>query len=263
MDCLDLVRLPPLMRRTSGSPAIKIGLIDGPQAGDHATFVAAMLSAQSDAATPAICPGCPLLIRPLPRSTSPAGASPQELATSIHACIDERVRVINLSLGFAQPSINHEPEVDAALNRAQGAGVLVVASAGNQGTLGSSAVTRHPWVVPVAACNRDRRPMSVTNLGRSVGRRGVMAPGDGVTHAGPDGKPLRLSGTSVAAPFVTGTIALLWSLFPAAGTDQIKLALRGWPCRASVVPVLLDAEAAYQFLLSTRGERRERPNCGG
>jgi hypothetical protein len=79
----------------------------------------------------------------------------------------------------------------------------------------------------------------------------------------------------MAVPFVTGTIALLWSEFPDATAAQIKLALMRQPInfwkgpamqtggmptrtytprRASVVPPLLDAEAAYQMLsaMSTR-----------
>ena len=51
-------------------------------------------------------------------------------------------------------------------------------------------------------------------------------------------------------PFVTGTIALLWSEFPAATAAQIKLAVSQVSARrrASVVPPLLDAAAAYQNL---------------
>jgi hypothetical protein len=37
---LDLIGLPPLMARTSGSPGISIGLIDGPVAVDHAELAA-------------------------------------------------------------------------------------------------------------------------------------------------------------------------------------------------------------------------------
>jgi hypothetical protein len=58
-------------------------------------------------------------------------------------------------------------------------------------------------------------------------------------------------------PFVTGAIALLWSEFPAASAAQIKLAVTqaAMPRRASVVPPLLDAWAAYQVLLVTNPRR--------
>jgi subtilisin family serine protease len=135
--------------------------------------------------------------------------------------------------------------------------VIVVAAAGNQGTVGSSAITRHLWVIPVVACNLQGRPMNESNLGSSIGRRGLSAPGDAITSLSAEGQSLTLGGTSVAVPFVTGTVALLWSEFPAASAVQIKLAITQAykPRRASVVPPLLDAWAAYQ-ILSTANPRR-------
>ena len=43
------------------------------------------------------------------------------------------------------------------MNHAAHRGVITVAAAGNQGTVGSSAITRHPWVIPVAACDTARQ----------------------------------------------------------------------------------------------------------
>ncbi|MDQ1471080.1 MAG: hypothetical protein QOJ99_2560 [Bryobacterales bacterium] len=284
MDPLNLVRLAALMERTSGRPEVSIGLIDGPvvtrhpdltgenlrevpgtngaacaqtrsAACLHGTFVAGILSAKRNSSAPAICPGCTLLIRPVfAESTSGTeqtpSASPQELADAIVGCIDSGARIINLSLGLGQPSTKGEQELEQALNQAVGRNVLVVAAAGNQGTLGSSAITRHPWVIPVAACDFRGRPMNDSNLGSSIGRRGLSAPGDGITSLGADGRSLTLGGTSVAVPFVTGTIALLWSEFPYATSAQVKLAVTQalTTRRASVVPPLLDAAAAYRIL---------------
>ena len=151
-------------------------------------------------------------------------ATPQELAAAIVECIDAGARVINLSLALAQPSTKGEQALEEALNQAVRRGVIVVAAAGNQGTLGSSAITRHPWVIPVVACDLRGRPMNESNLGSSIGRRGLSAPGDGITSLSAEGQPLTLGGTSVAVPFVTGTIALLWSEFPAAtrGANQTR-----------------------------------------
>jgi len=78
----------------------------------------------------------------------------------------------------------------------------------------------------------------------------LSAPGDEITSLGAEGQSLTLGGTSVAVPFVTGAIALLWSEFPSASAAQIKLAIvqTSPPRRAAVVPPLLDAEAAYRTL---------------
>jgi len=292
MTHLDMIKLVPLMERTSGSPEVKIGLIDGPvliQHPDltgerfheipgnngatctransaaclHGTFVAGILSAKRSSPAPAICPDCTLLIRPIFNETTSAreyipSATPQELAAAIIECIDAGARVINLSLALAQPSINGERALEEALDQAVRRGVIVVAAAGNQGTLGSSAITRHPWVIPVVACDGLGRPMNDSNLGGSIGRRGLSAPGDGVTSLGAEGQNLTLGGTSVAAPFVTGAIALLWSEYSVASAGQIKLAVTqaSMRRRASVVPPLLDAEAAYRTLSMESARRR-------
>ena len=291
MDPLDLVKLKMLMERTSGIPDVKIGLIDGPVvvqhpdlAGEslreipgnngarctqanstaclHGTFVAGILSARRNSPAPAICPSCTLLIRPIftekttGREQMPS-ATPQELAAAIIECIDDGARVVNLSLALAQPSTKGEQALEEALSQAVRRGVIVVAAAGNQGTIGSSAITRHPWVIPVVACDLRGRPTNDSNLAASIGRRGLSAPGDGITSLGAGGQSLTLGGTSVAVPFVTGAIALLWSEFPSATAAQIKLAVTqaSAPRRASVVPPLLDAAAAYQILLTANARR--------
>jgi subtilisin family serine protease len=284
---LTLVKLTALMERTSGSPEVKIGLIDGPVAFQHAdlthesvrkapgvngascaqtnsvaclhgTFIAGILSAKRNSLAPAICPNCILIIRPIFTEADPArqpvpSAAPHELAAAIIECIDAGARIINLSLGLAQASSKREKALEDALDQALSRGVIVVAAAGNEGVLGSSAITRHPWVIPVVACDLRGRPMNESNLGRSIGGRGLSAPGQGITSLTPDGQSLILGGTSVAAPFVTGAIALLWSEFPAATATQVKLAgtQHSTSLRRSVVPPLLDAAAAYRSLSTT------------
>jgi subtilisin family serine protease len=185
-------------------------------------------------------------------------ATPQELAAAVIECIDAGARVINLSLALAQPFTKGDQSLEQAFNHAVRRGVMVVAAAGNQAALGSSVITRHPWVIPVVACDVAGRPMNESNLSGSIGRGGLSAPGDGITSLGTEGRPLTLGGTSVAAPFVTGTIALLWSEFPAATAAQVKLAVTQafTSRRASVVPPLLDAAAAYQTLSMANVRRR-------
>ncbi|WHZ16078.1 MAG: Putative protease [Nitrospira sp.] len=284
MLALDLVKLTPLMQRTTGIPEFRIGLIDGPvmtrhpdlssqrfleisghgggsciraasTACLHGTFVAGVLSAKRDSPAPAICPDCTVLIRPIFTETTAdreqlPGATPAELATAILECLDAGARVINLSLALVQPSSTGERTLTEALDQAIRRGVFIVAAAGNQGTIGGSAITRHPWVIPVVACDLRGRPMQESNLGNSIGTRGLSAPGDAITSLSTEGAPLTLRGTSIAVPFVTGTIALLWSAFPKATPAQVKVAITqaAAPRRTSLVPPLLNAWAAYQFL---------------
>jgi subtilisin family serine protease len=286
MTPLDLVRLRDLMKRGPGCPDITVALIDGPLVLDHpdlagstireipgklngtcarvdsvacthGTFVAGVLSARRSSVAPAICPGCTLLLRPIFAETTKGNgqmpsATAEELAEALVDCVDAGARVINLSSALVRPSPKGESKLEAALNYAAQHGTITVAAAGNQGTVGSSAITRHPWVIPVAACDTQGKPLSESNHGSSIARRGLSAPGENVTSLGTNGKPQTFGGTSAAAPFVTGTIALLWSEFPGASAAQIKLAvaLAAEPRGKTIVPPLLDAWAAYQGMNS-------------
>ena len=284
---IRLVKLDLLMERSSGSSQIAIGLIDGPVAIDHpdlaggqirvagtagaacslsgsvacqhGTFVAGILMAQRSSPAPAICPGCTLLVRPIfPESKSGNGgmptATPRELAAAIQETVAAGARVINLSAALLNPDSGGVRQLQAALDFAAARNVITVAAAGNQASIGSSVITRHPWVIPVAGCDLRGNPMPESNFGSSIGKRGLCAPAENITSLGTDGNSRSFGGTSAAAPFVTGTIALLWSAFPAATATQIRVALlqATGVRRGTIVPPLLDANAAYQAMAGIR-----------
>jgi subtilisin family serine protease len=279
------------MEFTTGKPEIMVGLLDGPVAinhpdleGEHireipgsrrgactqtksvaclhGPFVAGVLCAKRGSVAPAICPNCTLLVRPLFAETQGGSlempsATPSELAAAIFDSIGARARVLNLSVALVHFSSTGQSELEEALDYASRRGVIAVAAAGNQAAVGSSAITRHPWVIPVVAYDLQGRPIQQSNLGGTIGRRGLGAPGDDVTSLGADGRPITFGGTSAAVPFVTGAIALLWSQFPTATAAEMKFALSqvSTQRRTTIVPPLLDAWAAYQ-LLRTTYERR-------
>jgi subtilisin family serine protease len=279
------------MELTDGQPEVTIGLLDGPVATNHpdltcehiheipgsirgactqtrsaaclhGTFVAGILCAKRSSDAPAICPNCTLLVRPIFAETHVGNlhmpsATPEELAAAILDSIRAGAHVLNLSVALMHPSSTGQRELEEALDYAVRRGVIVVAAAGNQGAVGSSAITRHPWVIPVVAYDLQGRPIEQSNLGGSIGRRGLGAPGDNVTSLGADGGPSTFGGTSVAVPFVTGAIALLWSQFPTATAAAMKFAITQVAIqrRTTVVPPLLDAWAAYQLLMTTYQRR--------
>jgi len=187
-------------------------------------------------------------------------ATAAELASAIFETVDAGAKVLNLSAALVQSGSAGERDLKAALDYAAKRGSITIAAAGNQGSVGSSAITGHPWVIPVGACDKQGNPMSQSNLGRSIALRGLSAPGDAINSLGTDGKAQSLGGTSVAAPFVTGAIALLWSEFPAARAASIKYAVtstsRSAGRRNTVVPPLVNAWAAYQFLLQRSNVRQ-------
>jgi subtilisin family serine protease len=272
------------MEHSHGRPEIAVSLIDGPVALSHSelagatvreipgkrkgtctradavacrhgTFVAGILCARRGSVAPAICPACTLLLRPIFAESAQSDgrmpdSTPEELAEAILESVEAGARLINLSSALDWPSSKGESTLQDALNYAASRHVITVAAAGNQGTVGSSAITRHPSVIPVAACDIHGRPLSDSNLGGSIGRWGLSAPGENITSLGTDGKPQTISGTSAAAPFVTGAMALLWSAFPRASATQIKMAVvqAGTRRRGSIAPPLLDAHAAYEAM---------------
>lgn len=280
---LDLVNLTRLMQLSSGRNETTIALIDGPVVTDHpdlssttireipgrqggtcaradsvacmhGTFVAGILSARRGSSAPSIAPDCTLLVRPI-FAESVSGnrdmpsAAPEELATAIIDCTEAGAHVINLSASLSQPTAAGERKLKEALDACAKRDVVVVAAAGNEASVGSSTITRHPWVIPVVACNLQGQPMAYSNIGNSIGRRGLSAPGDGITSISADGRAPTFGGTSAAAPFVTGAIALLKSIFPTATGAGVKFALtQSHARRTTIVPTLLNAWAAYQVL---------------
>lgn len=278
----NLINLKSLMDRTSGSPEIKIGLIDGPVsishislnskniieipgrlsgscskadsiACNHGTFVAGVLKAKRSSGAPAICPDCTLLLRPvfsehtLSNDTIPS-ITPRELATAIIDCVKAGAQIINLSLAIASPTLKTENELESALHYAANRGVIIVSSAGNQGIVGSTSITRHPWVIPVVACNRYGTPLPISNLGSSIGRNGLSAPGENITSLGSKNNMVAFTGTSAATPFVTGVIALLWSLNPSLSGTEIKHAVTIVNNRKSVIPPVVNAKVSYEYI---------------
>jgi subtilisin family serine protease len=285
---LRLVRLSALMEMTAGIPDITVALIDGPVARDHpdlasenirvlrerdatcsqpksvacahGTFVAGILHAKrSGSVLPGICPGCRLLVRLIFPETGAVSendgmprATVEELAAALREVIDHGARVINLSIGMVEASSRAEPAIDRALEHAAQRGAIVVVAVGNQGLMRTSAITRHPWVIPVVGCDRHGRILAQSNLSASIGRQGLAAPGQEITSLAASGGKAKFSGSSAAVPFVSGTLALLWSVFPEMSAAQLRLAITGSPCRRrSVAPPLLDAWSAYEVLTSS------------
>jgi type VII secretion-associated serine protease mycosin len=143
------------------------------------------------------------------------------LPEGIRWATDHGADVINLSLGDDSKSSHPEPAEDAAIQYALRKGVVVVASAGNGGKQGDRASypAAYPGVISVTAVDR-------------YGRRGdfstrrwyasVAAPGVDVVIADPDRRYYEGWGTSAAAAYVSGSVALIRSAYPRLSPAQIK-----------------------------------------
>jgi subtilisin family serine protease len=261
---LQLTRLDRVMSQCTGHPSIVIGVLDGPVANHpdlrglgsdtetastaslHGTMVTGVLAAQRGSAAPGICPSCRLVVRPIFEDDGMPNTNPAIVADQIVDCVDAGARLLNMSAAYASSSGVGDNRLTAALDYASTRGAIVIVAAGNYGRIAGSPLVSHESVVPVASCDESGQPMPSSNLGASIGRRGVLAPGFGITSLAPGGGLGVLNGTSAATTLVTGAIALAWSAAPFAPVAVVRRALQGWRVRRAIVPPLLDAWTLYE-----------------
>jgi subtilisin family serine protease len=139
------------------------------------------------------------------------------VAEAINDVVAAGATVINLSFGTAD--LTESKLLKDAIAEAKQAGAVVVASAGNS----ASAVRRFPAsidkVISVAGLDSsESRLATFSNRGSWVL---TAAPSSGIVSAVPGGGFAAWSGTSMAAPFVSGEAALLISMQPGANVDHI------------------------------------------
>ncbi|WP_193211709.1 S8 family peptidase [Luteolibacter marinus] len=134
------------------------------------------------------------------RGTSDAFA----IAAGILAAMDAGAQLINLSLG----TTDDIPLIAAAVVMAQQAGIVIVASSGNDGAAEASFPASYAGVISVGAVDATRRRLAFSNLGSWLS---LTAPGHLVDAAWSGGRVLRMSGTSASAPLVCGAIAAAMS----------------------------------------------------
>ncbi|QOV39503.1 type VII secretion-associated serine protease mycosin [Streptomyces ferrugineus] len=147
------------------------------------------------------------------------------LAEGIRWAADHGADVINLSLGDDSKSAHPEAGEDEAVQYALKKGAVVVASAGNGGEKGDhiSYPAAYPGVIAATAVDRygTRASFSTRRWYATV-----SAPGVNVVIADPDHKYYEGWGTSAAAAFVSGAVALVKAAHPDLTPAQIKKLLQ-------------------------------------
>jgi len=141
------------------------------------------------------------------------------VAEGIVQAVDLGVKVINLSLGVYQDSLLLRQAVQYASDR----GVLLVAAAGNDGYDRLPFPAAYEQVLSVTALDAKGSQAVFPNQSDKID---FAAPGIGIQTAKEDEGIALFSGTSAAAPFVSGTLASLMSGEKAMSADEAVKLLR-------------------------------------
>jgi subtilisin family serine protease len=178
----------------------------------HGTFTAGEIAAVGNNALGVTGVEWNAQLMPVEFIDSTGSGTDTAAVSAIHYAVDHGAKVINASWGGS----GTDTAIQSALQYADQQGVIVVCAAGNSGTnddtsffAPASYSVQDPNVISVAAIGSNGALASWSNYG--INSVQLAAPGLAVyslTSSGSDGT---LSGTSMAAPLVTGTIALVWS----------------------------------------------------
>jgi len=174
----------------------------------HGTHVAGIAAAVGNNSIGVSGAGWSLKIMPLKVASSDCQILTSNVVNAITYAINNGAKVINMSLAGGQ-SATLEAAVDAAFN----AGLVVVAAAGNENTTDStfSFPAAYTNVISVASTDNNDIRSSFSNYGTFIT---LSAPGSSILSTLPGDIYGTKSGTSMATPLVVGIAGLLFSQFP-------------------------------------------------
>jgi len=143
-----------------------------------------------------------------------------DVAAGVRWAVQHGAKVINLSLGVSDRSGD---ALQDAMEEAMAQGVVIVSAAGNQASPNVDFPGRSDATVCVAAVDAAANGASFSSFNHSDVV--LSAPGIAVRSTYPGGTYRLWSGTSMSAPFVTGTAALLAEKHPEWGLAAMEARL--------------------------------------
>lgn len=158
-----------------------------------------------------------------------------DIVLGIDWCVRSGMNIVNMSFGMKTRS----KSLLTAVNNAYNAGIIIVASSGNDGKRKSiDYPARYPQTIAVGATNRLRRIAPFSNRGMYID---VYAPGEKIMSSWLRGKYNEMSGTSMATSHVSGAIALLLAYRPGLTPPEIKSVVKRsmLPIRGTKAPRLI------------------------
>ncbi|MFE3329066.1 type VII secretion-associated serine protease mycosin [Streptomyces sp. NPDC059176] len=186
----------------------------------HGTKVAGIIAARPVKGTGFVGLAPDATIIPIDQNDAEGHGTAESLAAAIDHAVRVRADVINISQDTAK-AVKPTPLLERAVDNALTRGVVVVASAGNDG-LGGNVKETYPasfdGVLAVAASDRNNERAPFSQSGEFVG---VAAPGVDMVSTVPGGGHCADNGTSFSAPYVAAIAALIKSKHPKWTQKQI------------------------------------------
>jgi len=207
----------------------------------HGTAIAGIIAAESGngIGSYGVAPDTKILAikacEPETRTGISARCWSSTIARALDQALTDDVAIINLSLGGPE-----DPLVTRLLDKAGEQGVLVLASAGNDGPDAPPPFpASHPAVMAITAVDANDKPYA-----RAVHGDFIDAAAPGVEIAVPvpgETYPSQLSGTSMSTAYASGAAALLLSLEPGTTPDAVRTSLQN----SAVNPTGRSHDAVY------------------
>jgi thermitase len=151
----------------------------------------------------------------------PGGGYTSDAVEALNYAVANGAKISNNSWGAGGSSLT----LQQAISRADTAGHLFVAAAGNNGSNNDTtpsypASYNNPNIISVSATDDRDTLASFSNFGATT--VDLAAPGVNILSTLPDNRYASYSGTSMATPYVTGVAALVKSNSPTLDDAQIK-----------------------------------------
>nr|4AKT_A Chain A, Thiazoline Oxidase/subtilisin-like Protease [Prochloron didemni]4AKT_B Chain B, Thiazoline Oxidase/subtilisin-like Protease [Prochloron didemni] len=212
---------------------------------DAACHVTSTIVGQEHSPVFGIAPNCRVINMPqdaVIRGNYDDVMSPLNLARAIDLALELGANIIHCA--FCRPTQTSEGEeiLVQAIKKCQDNNVLIVSPTGNNSNESWCLPAVLPGTLAVGAAKVDGTPCHFSNWGGNNTKEGILAPGEEILGAQPcTEEPVRLTGTSMAAPVMTGISALLMSLQVQQGkpvdAEAVRTALlkTAIPCDPEVV----------------------------
>jgi subtilisin family serine protease len=185
----------------------------------HGTHVSGTIAAAADngAGIAGIAPRTSIM--PVKVIDAKGSGTFRMMVSGLNWAVAHGAKIVTLSLGGVLP-----PDLvtyyEAPFDAAYAAGVVVVAASGNEGAVVTNYPCNFDHVICVGSTTNDGQAVSTFST-RTTGLA-LVAPGERIASTVPGNAYEAWSGTSMATPHVTASVALMRAVSPSIGVDAVK-----------------------------------------